>query len=70
MKVLIPLLLIDYTYILQQIHTDTPTKQLASICISQIDEFTEAGTIVIAYGLGIAEGFKDGVGLQDAIHGG
>lgn len=50
------------TTLLEQIMRDIPANHLTLAIVVHLDEFAETGRVVVACGLGIAEGLQHGIG--------
>lgn len=46
---------------------DISTSQLSGVTEVNTDEFTETGGVIVTHGLGVTEGFQDGIGLDDLV---
>lgn len=56
--------------LLQQIIRRTTSHDNELLAEMDLHVFTEAGGVVVADRFGVAEGFEDGVGLEDFVLGG
>lgn len=46
---------------------DISSSQLSGVTEVDTDEFTESGRVIVTHGLGVTEGFQDGIGLDDLV---
>jgi len=57
----------DHTRLLEQVDQGVGTSNLTTGVELQFNEFTETGRVVVLGGLGVTEGLKDGVELQQLL---
>ena len=67
-KVPFPLLLVDDSYVLQEVGSHHTSTEGAFLVKGQVDELAEAATVVVPDGSGVADGLKDGVRLPNFFH--
>ena len=57
----------DYAGLLEEVLLDLGALDDALLVEDDVDVLAEAGGVVVADGLGVAEGLQDGVGVEDLL---
>ena len=67
MEVSLALLLVHHSALLQKIALDRSSAHVITVAEMHLDPFSKARGVVVPHGLGVAEGFQNGIGLQNFL---
>lgn len=66
-EVSLALLLVHHSALLQKIAFDRSSADVIAIAEMHLDPLSKARRVVVSHGLGVSEGFQNGIGLQNFL---